>query len=90
MKAKEGGLCSGWDWLSQAGCSKEQLGNMSSGIPVTRFDPDVHTACTPRLWVTWDMISKDSDEDMIRTLAVLDVICPSLLSSPPLHTTQWP
>lgn len=52
VKDKEAGVWSGWDWLSQAGISKEQLGNMSSGIPGTRFDPDVHTACSLRLWVT--------------------------------------
>lgn len=90
MKSQGGWPLLGLGLAIQAGFSKEQLGNLSSGIPVTRFDPDVHTACTPRLWVTWDMVSKDSDEDMIRTLAVPDVIYPSLLSFPPLHTTRWP
>lgn len=85
MKAKEADLGSGWVWPSQAGFSKEQLGNMSSGIPVTRFDPDVHI-CTPGLWVTWDVISKDSDKD----IGSADGVYPSLLSFPPLHTAQWP
>lgn len=52
---------------------------MSSGIPVAGFDPDVHAACTPRLWVTWDMTSKDSDED----IGSADVVYPSLFSFPP-------
>lgn len=50
------------------------------------FDPDVHATRTPRLWVTWDMTSKDSDED----IGSADVVYPSLLSFPPLHTAQWP
>lgn len=45
---------------------------------MTRFDSDVHTACTLRLWVTWDMISKDSDKD----IGSADVVYPSLLSFP--------
>lgn len=53
---------------------------MSDGIPVTRFDPDVHTAYTPRFRVNWYMIY----------IILVDVVYPSLLSLCLLYTTQWP
>lgn len=69
-----------WNGYQKLGFSEEWLGNMSNDILVTRFDPDVHIACTLRMWVTWYLICSN--------LPVVDVVYPSLLSSSLLYSTQ--